>query len=310
MTQTNENAQFARVMEKIDPHARLVRTWRLEGGVSARVTGLEVEQGDGRPRKLLVRQHGARDLAQNPRVAAMEFKLLQLLHAQGLSVPEPYYLEQSGETLSTPFIVVAYIEGDTEFAPTDLPAFLSQFAAYLATLHRVDASRLALPLLPLQEERYARKLRERPARTDETLDEGRIRDVLEAVWPVAQHNPAVLLHGDFWPGNALWREGQLAAVVDWEDAALGDPLADLGNSRLEILWAFGSEAMQDFTRRYHALNPVDLANLPYWDLCAALRPAFQIDKWAADADAARTLREKHRWFITRAFGILAARPSL
>src|SRR5581483_4737508 len=98
MTQTNENAQFARVMEKIDPHARLVRTWRLEGGVSARVTGLEVEQGDGRPRKLLVRQHGARDLAQNPRVAAMEFKLLQLLHAQGLSVPEPYYLEQSGET--------------------------------------------------------------------------------------------------------------------------------------------------------------------------------------------------------------------
>ncbi len=33
---------------------------------------------------------------------------------------------------------------------------------------------------------------------------------------------AVLLHGDFWPGNTLWRNGSLLAVIDWEQPAAGD----------------------------------------------------------------------------------------
>ncbi len=33
----------------------------------------------------------------------------------------------------------------------------------------------------------------------------------------------------------LWKDGQLVAVIDWEDAPLGDPLADVANSRLESL---------------------------------------------------------------------------
>ena len=35
--------------------------------------------------------------------------------------------------------------------------------------------------------------------------------------------PHRLLHGDYWPGNVLWQQGRLAAVLDWEDAALGGP---------------------------------------------------------------------------------------
>jgi aminoglycoside phosphotransferase (APT) family kinase protein len=99
----------------------------------------------------------------------------------------------------------------------------------------------------------AEKLRERPVTVDESLDEGRIRDALEAVWPLPQRNPSALLHGDFWPGNTLWRDGQLMAIIDWEDAQFGDPLADVANSRLEILWAFGIDVMQRFTHQYH--NP-------------------------------------------------------
>lgn len=38
-----------------------------------------------------------------------------------------------------------------------------------------------------------------------------------------------------------------------------------------------------------------------WDLCAALRPAFKIAEWAADESAEKTMRERHRWFITQAF---------
>jgi aminoglycoside phosphotransferase (APT) family kinase protein len=43
--------------------------------------------------------------------------------------------------------------------------------------------------------------------------------------------PPSLVHGDYHYGNMIFRrhgDGALAAVVDWEIASLGDPLADLG----------------------------------------------------------------------------------
>ena len=301
MAATKAFRKFEQVLQKLDPQSELLRAWELKGGVSAQVTALEIAQPDGQTKKTLVRQHGQADLRRNPQIAADEFKLLQLLRAEGLAVPMPYYCDQSNEIFPTPYIVVEYIEGETEFAPSSLSDFIQQFTTYLSRVHSIDCSKLDLSFLPKQEEIYTKKLRERPTILDESIDEGRIRGVLEAVWPLPQHNQSVLLHGDFWPGNILWRNGRLAAVIDWEDAALGDPLADLANSRFELLWAFGSDAMQHFTRLYQSMSAIDLAHLPYWDLCAALRPAFKIAEWAADENAEKIMRERHRWFITQAF---------
>lgn len=144
-------------------------------------------------------------------------------------------------------------------------------------------------------------LRERSTHADASVDERHIRATLEAAWPFPQHNTSVLLHGDFWPGNILWHDGQLVAVIDWEDAQLGDPLADVANSRLEILWAFGFDAMQSFTQQYQSMTAIDFTNLPYWDLCAALRPASKFAEWAADDLTQKAMQEGHRWFITQAF---------
>jgi aminoglycoside phosphotransferase (APT) family kinase protein len=162
-----------------------------------------------------------------------------------------------------------------------------------------------MSFLPQQAQRYAEKLRARPAKLDESLDEGHIRDVLEAAWPFPQRNTSVLLHGDFWPGNTLWKDGQLIAVIDWEDAEFGDPLADVATTRLEILWAFGIDAMRTFTQHYQSITPIDFTNLPYWDLWAALRPASQIATWATDEITEENMREGHRWFITQAFAKLS-----
>ncbi len=83
-------------------------------------------------------------------------------------------------------------------------------------------------------------------------------------------NPRVLLHRDCWPGNVLWKDGRLAGVIDWEDVAVGDPLSDLGNTRLELLFNFGLDAMEAFTPVYASRIGVDLTHLPYSDLAAAL----------------------------------------
>ncbi len=302
MPESTEDNKFEQVVHKIDPQSKLLRTWELKGGISVRVTVLEIERPDGHTQKMVVRQHGDVDLKHNPNIAADEFKLLQLLQSVGVAAPLPYHLDQSGDIFSTPYLVIAYIEGKTEFAPSNVPDFILQLATQLYRIHHVDCSHLDVSFLPQQEKRYAEKLKERPTNVDESVDEGHIRDVLESVWPLPQRNPSVLLHGDFWPGNIVWKDTQLAAVIDWEDAALGDPLADVANGRREILWAFGIDAMRSFTHQYQALTTIDFTHLPYWDLCAALRTtASQIAEWATDDISKKTMREGHTWFITQAF---------
>lgn len=297
--------KFASLAKRFKPENKLIRTWALQGGVSAQVTALEIERADGERQKLIMRRHGAADLSANSNIAADEFRLLARLKAAGLPVPAPYLVDASGEIFDTPYIVVEYVEGATEFAPTDLNDHLRQMAQTLAQIHRLDSAAQDLAFLPLETERTANLLRNRPARLDESLGEERIRDTLGATGWREARNPVVLLHGDYWSGNVLWNNRRLAAVIDWEDAKLGDPLADLANARLEILWVFGLGAMQEFTEHYRAAADFDLTDLPYRDLIAALKPMFKLAEWAADENAERDMREKHKLFVEQALAKLA-----
>jgi aminoglycoside phosphotransferase (APT) family kinase protein len=113
-------------------------------------------------------------------------------------------------------------------------------------------------------------------------------------------NPPALLHGDLWPGNVLWRQGRLAAVIDWEDASAGDPLADLANSRLEMLWARGADAMRAFTSAYRSTMDLDYTALPRWDRHVAARRAARIGGWGLPRERLRRMRAQLGWFARQA----------
>jgi len=307
MTDPQDTGAFARLARKIAPDSTLLRAETLHGGVSARVTAIELQHADGQTQKLIVRQHGAADLARNPQVAADEFALLRIVHDAGVPAPAPVYLDQSGEIFETPVVVLEYIEGETVFALADAPDLLPQFAWHLAAIHRIDCAARDITFLPDHAAHWGEIIGNRPARLDDSLSEGRIRDALEVAWPWTQRNPSGLLHGDYWPGNILWRDGRLVGIVDWEDAAIGDPLADIAISRLDLLWAFGADAMERFTREYAAVAPIDFTNLSYWDLCAALRPAGRLGDWASDEAAEARMRERHGLFVAQALEQLSSR---
>jgi aminoglycoside phosphotransferase (APT) family kinase protein len=298
-----DDAPFSALAHKIEPQSTLRRAWPLHGGVSAQVTALELARPDGSTQRLVVRRYGAADLRNNPRVAADEFRLLAYLHTAGLLVPRPYYADESGTLFPTPYLVIEFMEGATDLAPADLPAYLRRLTTSLAQIHTLAEAPRDLAFLPRQADWLTAKLRRRPVVLDESLDEGRIRAALEAGWPRVARNPLVLVHGDFWPGNILWQGDRLAAILDWETACLGDPLADLGNARLEILFFFGPEAMQAFTEQYLALTAWDTTDLSYWDLVAALRVAGQLGTWGLDPALEQTMRARHKWFIAQAFAL-------
>ncbi len=124
----------------------------------------------------------------------------------------------------------------------------------LSRIHSVDISSMDLSFLPEQSKFLPGNLRQL-FDLDESLDEARIlENFKQSHTPV---NRAVLLHGDFWPGNVLWKDEKIVDVIDWEDAKLGDPLADLAISRLDILLTFGTRAMDEFTHRYESILPVN-----------------------------------------------------
>jgi aminoglycoside phosphotransferase (APT) family kinase protein len=313
-----DDHKFEQLVQQIAPHSKLLRTWPLKGGISAQMTALEIERPDGHTSRMIVRQPGEGTLKQNPRAAEDEFRLLQLTRSLGLATPTPYYLDQSGGIFPAPYLVIDYIEGQPEFAPAHPADFIRQLATQLARIHRVDGAKPDLSFLPQQAKGFTDNFGERPTKVDASLDEGRIRDALQAVWPLPQRNAPVLLHGDFWPGNLLWQGDQLVAVIDWEDARLGDPLTDLAISRLDIVWMFGIDAMNAFTQHYQSMMAIDYTDLPYWDLAAALRlvrlAGSHLAEWAAFFApygrldiTEQTIREGYRFFITQAFEKLAAR---
>jgi aminoglycoside phosphotransferase (APT) family kinase protein len=298
---TNASA-FDQLILRLDPAFRLLRAWPLTGGVSAQVTALEIERPDGSVFRAVARLHGAVDLARNPAVAATEYRLLALVTAHGVAAPRPLLLDDTCELFPAPVIVIEFIDGATDFEPVDLSGYLSQMAVQLARIHAVPAAP-ALHFLPRKEN----VLPPPSAALDHSMSEDRIRAALEGAAPLTPRNTPVVLHGDYWPGNVLWRDGQLAAIIDWEDAAAGDPLADLSNCRLELLWWFGPDAMHAFTHSYLTLHALDTADLAYWDLRAALLPCGRLGSWGLDASTETRMRERHAWFVTQALESQPAR---
>ena len=300
METVDDYTRFEMLVHRFDPHARLKHHRSLPGGYSADVTVLEIEAGDGTSRKLIHRLHGEVDLQQNPNVAADEFRVLQLTHAAGLATPAPVYLDATDPLFPTPSLVLEYAKGKTDLKPADSAEYVMQMARELARIHRMDTAGRDLSFLLRVEDDCADALGKHGGTGDTTADERRLLALLAPRWPLPRNNTPVVLHGDYWPGNTLWQDGLLTAVIDWEDTRRGDPLFDVSNARFEILMLFGTEIMDIFTRHYESLNPVDSGCLPWWDAYTAFRVVNKLDFLATEARDESLIRADHHWFVEQA----------
>ena len=300
MEPVDDYQRFEKLVLRFDPRARLKSHRSLPGGYSADVTVLEVEAGDGTLRKLIHRLHGAVDLQQNPNVAADEFRVLQLTHAARLATPAPVYLDATDPLFPSPSLVLEYAEGKTDLKPGDSAEYVTQMARELARIHRMDTAGRDLFFLLRVEDDCASAIGKPPESPGVTAGERELIEMLAPCWPLPRNNAPVVLHGDYWPGNTLWQDGRLTAVIDWEDTRRGDPLFDVSNARFEILMLFGAEIMDLFTRHYESLNPVDSGCLPWWDVYTAFRVVNKLDFLATAARDESLIRADHRWFVEQA----------
>lgn len=248
---------LATLIEALSPGARITDTQALRGGVSAQVTAVRFTTPDGAPDAVVVRQRGAVAWGER-RSMEVEYALLSHLHQTQLPIPRPR-LWWPPDT-----IVMDFVEGTAE-VPRGGEA---RMATALALVHEQAA-----PLLEQLPER------ESPlSEVQGLLAQSQLADV-HAAFDAAKHEKC-LLHGDFSPANLLWRGEDLVAVLDWEDAALGDPLSDVACARAELAVASGQASCSAFTEHYFETTKRDATRLPLWDLYVAVTALEAMDQWS------------------------------
>lgn len=287
-----EESTARAVLREIAPLADLISYETLAGGVSAQTFRLEYLEA-GVLSSVVVSVHSDVDWRRNPNLALDEFAVLNFLKAKGYPVPAPVAVRTETSVFDRPYLVVEHLAGHVVLGEGLIP-HLGEMARVLAQLHTLSLNDWPLAEYPPPRQQI------RPSETlDDRMMEGQVRAALSGYTP-RLGNTHCLLHGDYWAGNLLWRDSMLVAVIDWEDFGVGEPLADLGNARVELALQAGVAAIEPFTHAYLKANPIDSTDLPYWDLVATLFFAHRISEFAADQHHEATLYERINAIIEQA----------
>lgn len=156
-----------------------------------------------------------------------------LASALPVQVPEVVAIGRPGGDYPFDWAVHRWIDGEVliEGRVADADGIARDLAAFVTALGKVDmtgAPQAHRSGTLADQDAQTRYAVEELARTDESFD----LDEVVAVWDsmVAVPGPgapARWIHSDLMPSNLLSRDGQLAAVIDFSTAGLGDRAVDL-----------------------------------------------------------------------------------
>lgn len=290
---------LSEAIARLSPGAEVVHVTPLTGGVSADVRRLDLRL-NGRRERLVLR---ACPVPRRNLSIETQFRLLQALHHMGVSVPKPLLYDTIGNASPGSFLLMEFVEGSTDIPAPRLQRRIQVMADQLAQLH--DLPTQLLPRLPLRIDPLPELWEYLPA-NNEWKD---LRACLHSLPTTAYDGQPVLLHGDFWPENLIWRQEKILAILDWEDAALGDPLCDVAGCALELRYRFGRQGMRRFIRAYGKHAVIDPHRLALWLIyVAAAGQKFMAD-WGLAPALERHMRSEALASIREAGAVLLQRPT-
>jgi len=279
--------------EVADPSIHSIAVHRLGGGHSSGAWRIDAMTGGG-PRSMVLKAPGEPSVVYL-RSAAREAQVMDGLHRAGAPVPEILAIDDGTGAIGRPCFVMAHVPGrgvadagangyhdDDELragGPEVQRAVWESFHDALAAMHRVDPSDVPA------------------ARTVTGAHEGGVRDVLEYwrralldavesasaprqlaalewlgehVPPGADDAPAVCL-GDARLVNGIVDGDTVCALVDFEVAYVGNPLADVGYSlmledrhRRAVAEPLALPSAAETWQRWSRASGRPLEHLAYW----------------------------------------------
>jgi len=289
---------LGKLISRVSPGAILEGHKRLSGGASQETWQLDIKHADSRQNLILRRTPGGTSgpRAHGPGLHA-EAELMRRAGQHGVPAPSVLYSLKPQDGLGAGFVMTK-VDGETiarkilrdeRFARVR-PTLARRCGEILAAIHRIPVQDVP----PLWRGPAATRLLD--LRTQyHRLNEARPIFELAFRWlrerTPADPSPLCLVHGDFRNGNLIIDEHDIAAVLDWELAHLGDPIEDLGWLCVPS-WRFGEldkEAggfgpADELIAGYEATGgaTVDRRALKFWTVFGTLYWGVTCIEWAQD----------------------------
>lgn len=220
-----------------------------------------------------------------------EYRVMDALAPTAVPVPGMVTLCDDDSVIGAPFYVMDEVDGDVLRDEDDLrhlsgeqrTALAHRLVDILVDLHAIDPQDVGLGdfgrpdgFTERQVRRWTRQLEQSRSRDIPGIEE--LADRLAAAIPASQRG--TIVHGDYRLDNLIVERGgtTVLAVIDWEMAALGDPLCDLGllpvyadpvpgvvgliEGRMSP--ANGFPPMSELFERYADRSGLDLTPLPWY----------------------------------------------
>ncbi len=236
-----------------------------------------------------------------------EFRVISALEPTKVPVPHAIALCEDPEVIGAQFYIMSFVEG---MVPADPQAFAKKFPEgerrrigeelidTLVELHAIEPASIGLGdfgkpkgFIERQVRRFMGQIAQN-ATGDRPEFEELGRRLEKAIPP--ERDDFSIVHGDYRLDNAILDDnGHIAAVLDWEMATLGDPLADVGQQ--VMYWADPEAPTQtgiasnsvsalpgflprrEAIARYAAKSGRDLSNLDFYVVLAHFKLAVIVE---------------------------------
>jgi aminoglycoside phosphotransferase (APT) family kinase protein len=295
------------LLRKIEGAERGVTVEQFPGGHS-NLTYLLRMHGDGR--EYVLRRAPLGPVAPKAHDMAREFRVLQAVHPHFREAPAVFHLCEDPTVLGAVFFLMERRRG--LILRDDLPPQLAEVPNYeqrmseafidcLIRLHAIDVSKTGLIALGKPEGFLERQVqgwadRWNRAKTD---DMPKMDSVIRWLIDRRQVSPApTLVHNDYKLDNIMLAVGfagridavnKIEAVLDWEMATVGDPLADVGLTLCYWSWAEAPQlrvrgvpaltsqpgwyTRDQFVQRYAERTGRDLSHIAYYEVLGVFKLA-------------------------------------
>lgn len=191
-------------------------------------------------RKYVVRKQPPGTLLASAHQVDREYRVMKALAQTDVPVPEMLALCQDKEILGTDFYVMAHLDGRVirnlavdGYAADERRAIYDQMNEVMARLHSVDHEAIGLGDFGRPGNYFERQIgrwtkQYRASQTDDLEAMEFLIDYLPKNIPA--DDSVSIAHGDYRLENTMFHatEPKLIAVLDWELATIGHPLADVG----------------------------------------------------------------------------------